>query len=194
MKNSGLPQEVFHGTTDLQHASLSKGIDVNAKGANTRPDFGPGFYTTSNYQQAMNQAMRKANVANIQQKRLGSNKLVRPIVFVYDLLMDPEKLHMCKIFASPDEEWGNFVLTNRTHTLYTQEHNINQRIPMVYGPLADGIPNIAVLLDELKRNTITLEEARLGLIPEDFGNKSQNQLSFHTPEAANMLKFRNIRR
>lgn len=194
MKNANFPDKVYHGTTDLHHASLSKEIDVKVKGANPRPDFGPGFYTTSNYQQAMSQAIKKAGVANIQQKHTGSNKLVRPIVFEYDLLIDPEKLHMCKIFGSPDEEWGNFVLTNRTHTLYCEQHNINQSIPMVYGPLADGYPNITMLLADLKKNKITLETARLSLIPKDIGNKFENQLSFHTKEATNFLKFRNIKR
>ncbi|KQY87091.1 hypothetical protein ASD24_26820 [Paenibacillus sp. Root52] len=195
MSQNILPTKLFHGTTDNHRNSLEVGININILGANPRPDFGVGFYLTSNMEQAQEQALRKTKFANKRIIRDGSKKLVQPIVFEYELDIEQVQINNCKIFDKPDTVWGNFILSNRTHTSYGNLNNINQTIPLVYGPVADGKPNIAVLLDDLKKNKITHQEALRGIMPwhpwKD-GNVSFDQLSIHTEEAKNWISRNHI--
>ena len=52
------PSEVYHGTISSNLKSLKKGINISK--SNDKTDFGKGFYTTFNYEQALNFAHNKA--------------------------------------------------------------------------------------------------------------------------------------
>ena len=193
MKNQ-LPKRLFHGTTSNNLMSLRQGIDVNVSGANPRPDFGKGFYLTSQSYQAERQAVRKTNLYNRLRIKAGSNDLVHPIVCEYELTITEEQIKSnCKIFDKPDEEWGNFVLSNRLLTDFGELHNIDQNIPLVYGPLADGKPNIGVLLGDFKKGIISREEVIQGMKPMYKGNNYQDQLSVHTQTAAEWLILKDVK-
>jgi hypothetical protein len=189
-----LPKIVYHGTTSNDLKSLSSGINVNMPNANQQPDFGKGFYTTTNIEQASIQATRKSKYMNKQEERLFKNivQKVYPVVVQYKV--DIEKISNLSpintstpnlIFDSPDEKWGKFVLSNRTLSKSLSPlHNIDQTIHFVYGPLADGNPSMLILLDQIKKNEISLEEFIERIKPYQNGNKSQDQFSVHTNDAA----------
>jgi hypothetical protein len=83
-------------------------------------DFGIGFYTTTNYEQAK-QFSEKVF------ERIGGNKFVN----IYDF--DDENLKKTKIleFAEPNEEWLNFVSNNRNSIPVQNDYDI------VIGPVAN---------------------------------------------------------
>lgn len=191
-----LPKRLFHGTTTNYLPSLQKGINVNIEGANQSPDFGIGFYLTSQMYQAEKQAIRKTNQYNKPRSNVksGYNDLVHPIVLEYELSLNEEQLeNNCKIFDKPDIDWGNFIVNNRTNTKLMGLHNIEQNIPLVFGPLADGQPNIGVLLYEYKKGIITREELIQGIRPSYNGNNFQDQLSVHTKTAADWLVLKGVK-
>lgn len=189
-----IPKRLFHGTTSNNLSSLNQGIDVNIRGANQRPDFGKGFYLTSQSYQAERQATRKTRAYNDPRVKIGSNDLVHPIVCEYELTIAEEQIQKnCKVFDKPDEEWGNFVLSNRLSTDFGGLHNIDQSIPLVYGPLADGHPNIGFLLGEFKKGIISRKEVIQGIKPMYKGNNYQDQLSVHTQTAAAWLVLKDIK-
>ncbi|MDR3136804.1 MAG: DUF3990 domain-containing protein [Coriobacteriales bacterium] len=88
---------LYHGSTVLvEHANLSL--------ANPKRDFGVGFYTTSSYEQAV-------RFSKIVARRLGSAQgVVNRYSFraVNDLVV--------LRFERADQEWLDFVLSNRRHT------------------------------------------------------------------------------
>ena len=84
-------------------------------------DFGPGFYTTSNAQQA------KSFAAKVTARR----KEGQPTVSVYE----PDEVCMQKLkvlgFHSAGEEWLDFVSDNRNGA------EQRERFDLIYGPVAD---------------------------------------------------------
>lgn len=88
--------EVYHGGTDMI-AQPIVGI------GRPRLDFGPGFYITDIYEQAVNWALRQATAS----KR-------SPLLNVY--LLDRAGIRStakCKIFLDYDEEWLDFIVESR---------------------------------------------------------------------------------
>ena len=82
-------------------------------------DFGAGFYTTSNRQQAVKWAKTQTI-----RRRKG-----KPIVSMYDF--DEEKLDgisVCR-FESADKEWLNFVADNRKGKYVGEKYDLNSSIP-----------------------------------------------------------------
>lgn len=188
-----LPKKLYHGTTSSNFLSLKQGIDVNYKGGNPKPDFGVGFYVTSNRDQAQVQANRKTMMTNKPLVKKGNTDLVQPIVLEYELIVKEDQIkNECKIFESPDEEWGSFILSNRMQQNMGTLHNMDRKFPLVYGPMADGEPNLAVLLDLYKKGKISQEEILSGIKPKKNGNNYQDQLSVHSDEAADWLKLKKV--
>lgn len=70
--------------------------------ANRRLDFGPGFYTTTDLEQARRWAL-------IKQRR---TKALEARVSVYDFDASGSTL-ATKAFEKPDEEWLDFIMANR---------------------------------------------------------------------------------
>jgi len=69
--------ELFHGTTSNFKSSLEQNINVNFPKANPNPDFGKGFYTTNNYEQAVSMANRKAKLHNMRQQKFLLLRILR---------------------------------------------------------------------------------------------------------------------
>ncbi|MNC04398.1 hypothetical protein D3C75_518350 [compost metagenome] len=189
-----LPKRVYHGTTADHIASLSKGIKVNTPSANPSPDFGKGFYTTSQLKQAEVQAIRKTKFFQKQQNLIKSNIVTHPVVFEYTV--DVEKL--LKItsvikFDTPDEEWGKFIISNRLGIKVGSLHNFEQDIAAVFGPVADGHPFIGSVLNDYKKRIITLEELIIKLKPDFKNGYLPDQLSVHTEQAADCLILQGVK-
>lgn len=77
-------------------------------------DFGNGFYTTTNYEQAINFAKKVA-------KRKGGTATVS--VYEFDCESDDEDIRIKK-FLSPDEEWLDFVADNRNGVYFGEKYDI----------------------------------------------------------------------
>lgn len=132
-------------------------------------DFGKGFYTTTNQNQAERWAL-------IKQKRLQSE--AKAIVSIYHLPKDifSDKLYEIHEFTKADEQWLDFVFQNRKRSA---EHKFD----MVIGPVAN---------DTLYA-TLTLYEVGILSKPETIQrlkvHKLFDQISFHSEKAINQLVF-----
>ncbi|MDY5998207.1 MAG: DUF3990 domain-containing protein [Erysipelotrichaceae bacterium] len=132
-------------------------------------DFGYGFYTTTNQNQAVNFAKKVTD-----RRESGY-----PCVSMYDV-PELEKLkskYKVLVFPEPNEEWLNFVFTNRNGS-YDKEH-----YDIVFGPVAN---------DTIYRTFIAYEE---GILTKDETiarlkvKKLYDQMTFTTEQALQELKY-----
>lgn len=173
-----LPHVVYHATTTEYEDSLRQGINLNI--GRDKVDFGKGFYTTSNIDQARKWSKSKANFRN---NEIELNKLeeqiekVEPLIITYSVDIDSLiKLHG-KIFKAPDIEWAKYIADNRLNK------EPIKGVHYTYGPLADA--KIAKPLYEYKIGKIDIDEFWKIVSPTDL---STNQMSFHTIESLKCLE------
>lgn len=130
-------------------------------------DFGKGFYTTKNKEQA-------ERWAKIKQKREG--KATKAYVSVYNFNQAELNGLTIKKFNQADEEWLDFVVKNRNE-IY------NHGYDMVSGPVAN---------DTLYQ-TLSLYETGILTKPETIARLKvhplYNQVSFHSSQALELLKY-----
>jgi len=193
-----LPTLWYHGTLDIAVPSLKAGIDLS-KGREA-VDFGPGFYLTTNYEQAAIQAKKKVyrhNLFEDKERRKAKKKgsVYRPkyshrgAVLTY--FLSTESLAECKnplFFKNRGTGWSLFVLGNRCtnpDALGIDFHNRSRNFDFVYGPLADGY-DIPTLIGYVENKEMSIEEF-LDKISEAFDFPEKNQLSVHTEEAKECL-------
>lgn len=156
--------KLYHGSTEIveKPALLEKQRLL---------DFGSGFYTTSNQDQA-------ERWAAIKRMRLGSEK-TDAVICVYDFqdqYWSDSKLNI-KYFEA-NEEWLDFVVSNRSHYL---SHNYD----LIKGPVAN---------DTLYRTLLLYETGILSKQETIIRLKTHilyDQISFHTNKAVSKLKFVN---
>lgn len=134
-------------------------------------DFGYGFYTTTNKEQAENFA------GKVIVRRGG-----RPIVNVYELDENAQTdLLKIKRFSAPDEEWLDFVSAHRNGT-YDGE-----RYDLIIGAVADD--DVYRTLQVYTSGLLTKEQALEALKVK----KLFNQYVFATKEALERLQFAHAR-
>lgn len=131
-------------------------------------DFGSGFYTTTNKEQAISFALK------VQERRESMNKFVS----MYEI--DFEKAnHLLNVlfFGNPDEDWLDFVYLNRSGT-YTEE-----QYDIILGPVAnDTIYRTFIAYEAgVLTKEQTLEQLKI--------KKLYNQMTFTTDEALSYLKY-----
>lgn len=151
---------VYHGSNvEVRKPSLLK--------SRKKTDFGRGFYTTTQKEQAEHWTSIKIDRA----------KKGRRVVSVFEvsdnLLTNPEL--KIREFHGPDEAWLNFVVDSRKGV----EHNYD----LVFGPVANDKVFTVVNLYE----SGVLDAP--GAIAELKEYKTYNQLSFHTPRVLQALRF-----
>lgn len=131
-------------------------------------DFGPGFYTTTNKEQAISFA-QKVMLRNDTQTKAVS-------MYEIDFKEIEDTLDVLK-FNSPDEEWLDFVFANRQGI-----YNV-KRYGLVYGPVADD--TIYRVFGLYEAGLLTKEETlkRLKI------RKLYDQVAFCTEKALSYLKF-----
>ena len=137
-------------------------------GAKRTLDFGSGFYTTTNKEQAISFALK------VQERRESMNKFVS----IYEI--DMEKVnHLLNVlvFDNPDEDWLDFVYLNRSGT-YKKEH-----YDIILGPVAnDTIYRTFIAYEAgVLTKEQTLEQLKI--------KKLYNQMTFTTDEALSKLKY-----
>ena len=129
-------------------------------------DFGKGFYTTSDRDQACKWARRTA-------LRLRQNE-----AFVTAYTIDERKLQSLRVlcFEAPNREWLRFVASNRKGEGQTNEWDL------VYGPVANDqtMPVINLFLDGMYDEEETIKR----LLPQ----KLKDQYTFKTLQAIRLLR------
>ena len=133
-------------------------------------DFGKGFYTTSDLEQAARWAWRTA-------KRRGESNA---FVTVYEVNEDELKNIRLLSFDSPNVEWLNFVVKNRKGEYIAGDWDI------ISGPVADD--QTAQVIDLYLEGAYDEEEA----IRRFLTQKLKDQYTFKTKEAINLLKYKEV--
>ncbi len=133
--------------------------------SNRMLDFGPGFYTTTNREQAVRFA--KSVVA----KRGGS-----PVLNVYEFDEGAYSTCLVRRFESPSEDWLDFVAANRTGRY------AGERYDLIVGPVANDnvYTTIGLYMQGFMSREATINELRV--------RKLYNQIVFATPKAFPYLK------
>jgi len=154
--------KLFHGSTQI--------IETPVMLESQRLlDFGKGFYTTTNQNQAERWAM-------IKKKRMANNS--KAIVTIYEISKNlfANENYKIKEFTIADENWLDFIMANRNHENF---HNYE----IVIGPVANDTLYSTLSLFESgilnKKETIK----RLKI------HKLYDQISFHNQKVLKELVF-----
>ena len=151
---------LYHGSTmSVRKPSLRPGR-ANA-------DFGKGFYTTSNQEQA-------ERWAHIKQEREEAKRAVVSIYEFDETLLDSPELNIRR-FTGADEAWLYFVTDCRK----SRGHNFD----LVQGPVAND--KVFTTVNLFESGVLSAEAAILQL----RAYKTYDQLSFHTEKVIKALKF-----
>ena len=139
--------------------------------SNRTLDFGPGFYTTSDYAQAR-------RWAELQTKRRDQGS---PLVSVFEF--NPEAIPSLNIrhFKEADSHWLRFVADNRKGTYVGQKHDI------VVGPVAND--TTMPVINDYIAGTVDEKTALILLMPQ----KLKDQYAFLTRQGLSALRFREVR-
>ena len=131
-------------------------------------DFGYGFYTTTNEEQAKDFAVK------VTKKRKEGTATLN----IYEI--DEKKaFEECSLlnFDEPDEKWLDFVAENRQGTYHGEKYDL------VYGPVAndDVYKTITLYMTGILSKTQTLEALKI--------RKLYNQLVFKSEKSLEYIKF-----
>lgn len=131
-------------------------------------DFGKGFYTTTDFNQA-------ARWAGIKHGRAGHGKAVVSIYDFDEELLEADQFQVLR-YHGATEEWLNFVIQNRKGI---SEHHYD----FVMGPVAND--RLYATITMYEKGDLSVEAAIVQLKTHILFN----QLSFHSPEALQCLRF-----
>lgn len=152
----------------LYHGSICIISKPNLEILNYKTDFGKGFYTTTDYEQAKKWSkIKKQRLEN----QLNVHKYVN--VFEYEEKVDLKILD----FEEATKEWLQFVYSNR------QSNTLMHNYDIVKGPVADD--RLYQVLAGYEDGTYDEEETIKRLKTYVLSN----QVSFHTDLALSCLKY-----
>lgn len=152
--------KLYHGSTVIvKHPYIQRGRKAT--------DFGKGFYTTTNFEQAKKWAMLKKS-------REQSEKAIVSIYEVPDDILDRE--YSVLQFEGATEEWLEFVVNNRRGR---EAHSYE----LIMGPVANDQLYATIRLYEQK---VVTAEAAINMLK---AHRLFDQLSFHTDTVIKLLKF-----
>ena len=136
-------------------------------------DFGPGFYTTTNKEQAVNFAVKVYN-RSVREGNTPKGKFISIYEADYEKIKDElVLLH----FGSANEEWLDFILANRKNYYEGKKYDI------IYGPVAN---------DTIYRTLIAFESEALSkeeTIAKLKVRELFDQMTFKTELALSYLKY-----
>ena len=151
---------VYHGSNvEVRKPSLLK--------SRKKTDFGRGFYTTTQKEQA-------EHWTSIKIDRAKTGRRIVSVFEVDDALLTNPELKISE-FHGPDEAWLNFVVDSRKGV----EHDYD----IVFGPVAND--KVFTVVNLYESGVLDASAA----IAELKAYKTYNQLSFHTPRVLQALKF-----
>lgn len=137
--------------------------------ANRTLDFGNGFYTTTNKEQAY-------KWAKIKQKRENTKEAFISVYNVSDDLFKLKDLNAI-VFRGASKNWLNFIINNRMKVGYSHDYDI------VKGPVADD--RVYTCLNAFENRFMDMDTA----IKELKSYKLADQVSFNTIKALNLIKL-----
>lgn len=184
MDFENFPEVVYHGTISLYKKSLLDGIKIERGDLDV--DFGQGFYTTTNYQQAIDFAIKHSRSNNkFQRLKKDATYFSNPMIFEYKINKDKLAALQGIAYESPNEKWAEFIYNNRLGIDFLRSdcHNLSREYNFVYGGVADS--NISLVINKAKSGLVTYDEFVELIKPYDQYN--QDQLSFHTNESLKCL-------
>lgn len=152
--------KLYHGSTVVVRKPTLRLGRPNA-------DFGKGFYTTSNYEQAV-------RWAHIKQEREESQRAVVSVYEFDEKLLVHEDIKIRR-FNGADESWLYFVSDCRK----SRQHDYD----LVQGPVAND--KVFTTVNLFESGVLSAEAAILQL----KAYKTYDQLSFHTEKTIEMLRF-----
>jgi len=158
---------LYHGSNQI--------IKIPELRSSTRTlDFGAGFYTTTNKEQAISFAVkvydRSIRVGNTPQGKFVS-------VYEVDYEAMRKELDILR-FESPSEEWFDFVIANRRNT-----QQQSRKYDVIYGPVAN---------DTVYRTLIAFETGELSkteTIAKLKVRRLFDQMTFVSERSLSFLKF-----
>lgn len=160
---------VFHGTSDIFRSSFAKNAFFHRPNMNKKiRDFGTGFYSTTNSEQAKLYAVRMARL-------LGGQPLLVQCTVARTRL---HGLSPAKILPDYNHEWLNIIKEGRWSGRSLQFHGI-------YGRCGDGVTV------ELEKIRITNDDkALLKALTPNKGTRTYDydQLWFGTPESLTAIE------
>lgn len=152
--------KLYHGSTmTVKHPSLHLGR------ANT--DFGKGFYTTTDFEQA-------ARWAHIRRNRAGSEEAIVSVYEMDDHLLQRKDLRIME-YHGVTEEWLNFVVNNRR---LAPLHSYD----IVLGPVAND--SLYATISMYENGQLSVEAAIVQLKTHVLYTKSLFTLKRHCDNAA----------
>ena len=152
----------------VYHGSLEIVRKPEIRKPNRTLDYGVGFYTTTDYHQAVNWVMRHKKDAE------------EGYVNVYEVDMDDVKKQNTLWFDEPTDEWIDFVYNNRNTPGFAHNYDCvfgpvaNDRVYACFALYESGVFSKADLLRELKVYDLV------------------DQLLFHTDTALKLLTFKEV--
>lgn len=152
----------------IYHGSIFVVEKPNLEVLNFRTDFGKGFYTTTDLEQAK-------RWSGIKKKRLEKGNRIKQYVNIYEYT-ENNNLNILNFEEAP-EEWLKFVYKNRQSEGLIHEYDI------VKGPVAND--NLYQVLVGYENGTYNIEET----IKRLKTYLLSNQVSFYTNEALNCIKY-----
>ena len=152
----------------VYHGSLNQVKKPTIERGRPSTDFGKGFYTTTNFEQAKRWALNK------QKTEGGKTKAFVSTYEIDETLLNEEKFNIKK-FDAPDAEWLSFVVDCRRAVTHTYD--------IVFGAVANDRIYTTITLYESQ--ILTAEETVARLKVNDY----YNQISFHTDIAIKELHF-----
>ena len=151
---------LYHGSNvEVHKPSLRK--------SRKKTDFGRGFYTTTQKEQA-------EHWTSIKIDRTKTGRRIVSVFEVPDELLTNAELKI-REFHGPDEAWLNFVVDSRK--------GVEHAYDLVFGPVAND--KVFTVVNLYESGVLDAPAA----IAELKAYKTYNQLSFHTPRVIQALQF-----
>lgn len=151
----------------LYHGSVVEVRKPSLRYGRKKTDFGRGFYTTTQAEQAV-------NWTKIKQDRTKSSRRVVSVYEIDDALLSNPELKI-REFHGVDEAWLNFVVDSRK--------GLKHEFDLVFGSVAN----------DKVFTTVNLYESGVLDTPAAIAQlkayKTYDQLSFHTKKVIGALKF-----
>lgn len=152
----------------LYHGSIVTVWKPNLRQGRANTDYGKGFYTTVDFDQA-------ARWARIRRDRAGEGNAVVSVYEVDDNLLNDTALKVME-YNGATKEWLDFVVANRR---FAPLHDYD----IVLGPVAND--NLYATISLYENGELSAEAAVVQLKTHVLFN----QVSFHTAEALSQLQF-----
>ena len=132
-------------------------------------DFGTGFYTTTSFEQAKKWSLIKKDRFNYEHAVVSTFEMDNTIFKNPNL--------KSKVFHKADEEWLDFVMSNRQNINFTYDYDV------VMGAVAND--NVYASLNLYEDGFISKKE----LLEELMTWKYVDQICFHTEKALQYIRF-----